>query len=76
MLATVVFFACCLKGAAFVAARPPTLVFLCYTRFACLLVFRNFRIASAEEETTVVFAGGRAFVVNPKSLMLLTVASY
>jgi len=76
VLAAVLFVVNCVKRAAFVAARSSAFVFLCYTRVAGLLVGWKFRIAAAEEEAAVVFAGGHAFVVNPKSLMLLTVASY
>ena len=74
MLAAVLFIVDCVKRAAFVTTRSPTFVFLCHTRFAGLLVGGKFRIAAAEEEAAIVFAGGYAFVVNSLPLMLLTIA--
>jgi len=76
VFSAVLFIVDCVKRAAFVATRSPTFVFLCYTRFAGLFVGGKFRIAAAEEEAAIVFAGGHAFVVNPVSLMLLTVAAH
>jgi len=76
MFAAVLFFACCLKGATFVATRSPTFVFLCDTGFAGFLVGGNFRITAAEEEAAVVFARSLSFVVDSLSLMLLTVAAH
>jgi hypothetical protein len=76
MLPAVLLFFGCFIGTAFVLARPLSFALLCDTGFAGLLVGRNFRIAAAEEEATIVFASGYPFVVNPVSLMLLAVATH
>jgi hypothetical protein len=74
VLAAVLFVVDCVKGTAFVAAWSSAFVFLCYTRFAGLLVGGKFRIATPKEEAAIVFAGGYAFILNSLPLMLLAVA--